>query len=168
MTKSDLLNPRRMFEHACAFADCAKYCETEPNNIELRMRSHTVSGIVNSAFSCEVFIKALLVFHGKELRGHNLKTLWLKFKAVDCETACLIEERIREWFRSESPNLFDKLLNNASNAFEYWRYIYEEKDGDLNINFLRGFRIALKEACCNQLFGQSWDEYKEGIHSNSN
>ena len=47
------------------------------------MRSHTVSGIVNSAFACEVFIKTLLVFHGRtivEIKGHKLKMLWEEYK----------------------------------------------------------------------------------------
>ena len=75
-----------MFEHACAFCDCAKFCEVESSNIEYRMRSHTVSGIVNSAFACEIFIKTLLVFHGRtimDIKGHELKLLWEKFKRED-------------------------------------------------------------------------------------
>ncbi|EAE8422331.1 hypothetical protein A0006_13595 [Listeria monocytogenes] len=166
MTKSILLDSCRMFEHACAFVDCAKYCEIEPNNIEYRMQSHTVSGIVNSAFACEVFIKSLLVFHGmtvEKLRGHNLKKLWDEFKAEDCETACLVEERMRGWFNSENENMFDELLDNVSDAFEYWRYIYEKQDGNINLNFLRGFRDLLREVCCNKLFGKSWNEYIKDV-----
>ena len=162
MTNSVL--SRRMFKHACAFADCAKYCETEPNNIEYRMQSHTVSGIVNSAFACEVFIKSLLVSRGMTVeklkkQGHTLKDLWKEFKVEDCETACFVEERIREWFNSENENMFDELLDNVSDAFAYWRYIYEKQDGSINLNFLRGFRNLLREVCCNQLFGKSWNEY---------
>ncbi len=163
MSKNVLLDSRRMFEHACAFFDCARYCELEPNNIEYRMHSHTVSGIVNPAFTCEVFIKSLLVFHGRtveEIKCHKLKMLWDEFKVEDHETALFVEERIREWFNSENENMFDELLNNASNAFEYWRYIYEKQDGSININFLRGFRYSLREVCCNQLFEKSWNEYK--------
>lgn len=99
MDKNVLLNS--MFKHVCAFIDCARYCEIEPNNIEYRMQSHTVSGIVNSAFACEVLIKSLLVFHGltdKKLRGHNLKILWGEFKAIDFDKARITEERMREWF----------------------------------------------------------------------
>jgi hypothetical protein len=166
MTKSVLLDACRMFKHACAFVDCAKYCEIEPNNTEYRMQSHMVSGIVNSAFACEVLIKSLLVFRGmtvEKLRGHNLKNLWDKFKAEDCETAWLVEERMREWFNSENKNMFDELLDNVSNAFEYWRYIYEEEDGSINFNFLRGFRDLLREVCCNQLFGKPWNEYIKDV-----
>jgi len=166
MTKRVLLDSCRMFKHACAFIDCAKYCEIEPNNIEYRMQSHMVSGIVNSAFACEVLIKSLLVFHGmtdEKLKGHNLKELWYKFKAEDYKRAWLVEESMRDWFNSKNINMFDELLDNISNAFEYWRYIYEEEDGSINLNFLRGFRDLLREECCNQLFGKSWNEYIKDV-----
>ena len=38
MSESSMLDSQRMFEHACAFCNCAKFCEVEPNNIEYRMR----------------------------------------------------------------------------------------------------------------------------------
>lgn len=163
MSESAILDSQRMFEHACSFCDCAKFCEVESNSIEYRMRSHTVSGIVNSAFACEVFIKTLLVFHGRtvaEIKGHELKMLWNEFRTLDNETAALVEKGMREWFNSPNENMFDKLLSETSNAFEYWRYIYEKQDGSININFLRGFRYILRNVCCRQLFGKSWEEYK--------
>ena len=95
MSENIILDSKRMFEHACAFCDCAKFCEVESSNIEYRMRSHTVSGIVNSAFACEIFIKTLLVFHGRtimDIKGHELKLLWEKFKKEDYETAMYVEK----------------------------------------------------------------------------
>ena len=114
MSERAILDSQRMFEHACTFCDCAKFCEVEPNNIEYRMLSHTLSGIVNSAFACEVFIKTLLVFHGRtvtEIKGHKLKTLWEEFRTLDNATAALVEERMREWFNSTNANMFDELLS---------------------------------------------------------
>lgn len=43
MDEDSIYLSQRMFEHACAFCDCARSCEIEPNNIEYRMHSHTVS-----------------------------------------------------------------------------------------------------------------------------
>lgn len=157
---------QRMFEHACAFCDCAECCEIEPNNIKYRMHSHTVAGLVNSVFACEVFIKLLLVYHGrtfeqmKDMR-HGLRGLWDEFKKKDPETASYVEQNMQEWFKSEDANMFDRLLNEASNAFKYWRYIYEEESGSINLNFLKGFRLILREICCKQLFGMSWEDYKK-------
>ena len=111
----------QMFEHACAFVDCARYCQIEPNNIKCRTKSHSVSGIVNSAFACEIFIKTLLVFHGvpvEELKCHDLKRLWGKFKIKDANTALSVERGMREWFKSQNENMFDEMLNDISNAFE--------------------------------------------------
>ncbi len=159
----DINTCRRMFEHVCAFVDCAQSCEIEPNNIELRTRSHTVAGIVNSAFSCEIFIKTLLVYNGKDfhdVHGHELKGLWEDYKALDERTAADIEERIKEYFQSSDENIFDNLLAESSDAFEYWRYIYEKDCGNVNINFLIGLRYLLRGVCCYQLFGKTWEEYK--------
>lgn len=156
----------QMFEHACAFVDCAEYCQIEPNNIKHRTKSHSVSGIVNSAFACEVFIKTLLVFHGvsvEELRkhkyGHDLKNLWGKFKAIDSKTAVSVEQALQAWFNSQNENMFNEFLDNISNAFDYWRYIYEKSSGSINLNFLIGFRKLLRDICCNCLYGKSWSEY---------
>lgn len=66
---------------------------------------------------------------------------------------------MREWFNSENENMFDELLDNISDAFEYWRYIYEKQDGSINLNSIRGFRDLLREVCCNQLYGKTWNEY---------
>ena len=151
---------KRMFEHGCAFIDCARNCEIEPNNIEYRMHSHTVSGIVNSAFSCEIFLKTLLVFNSKKPYGHELKVLWNDFKKSDRETALLIEKGLQNWFNSKNDNLFNELLNESSDAFEYWRYIYEKQNAKININFLIGLRTVLREICCNKLFQMTWEEYK--------
>lgn len=93
---------------------------------------------MNSAFACEVFIKSLLVYHGRtigEIKGHELKKLWDEFKKEDYETALSVEQNMREWFKSKDANMFDRLLNEASNEFEYWRYIYEKRDGNINIIF---------------------------------
>jgi len=151
-----------MFRHACAFVDCAKYCEIEPNNIEYRTQSNSVAGIVNAAFACEVFIKTLLVFQGvplEEIKGHELKKLWNKFKEKDLETALSVEQIMREAFNSKDENVFNKLLFNISNAFEYYRYIYEKERSEINPQYLRFFRIALRNVCCRQLYNKSWNEY---------
>lgn len=161
-----MLELYRMFEHACAFSDCAKCCEVEPNNIiEHRFTSHTVSGIVNSAFSCEVFIKILLAYHNistdtmRKTGGHDLKKLWKLFKDKDKDTAQDIEKKMQKKFNSSNESMFDELLDSISDAFEYWRYIYEKDKGCININFLRFFRILLREECCKKLYNKTWKEY---------
>lgn len=161
-----LSTAHRMFEHACAFVDCAEYCQVEPNHIRFRTTSHSVSAVVNTAFACEVFIKTLLVFHGvplKDLRkgkyGHNLENLWEKFKKTDDKMALSVEQEMQARFNSQDGDLFSNLLKEASTAFVYWRYIYEETSGCLNLNFLCSFRYVLRNTCCKCLHGKTWGEY---------
>lgn len=154
----------RMFRQACAFADCAEYCETEPSKIRCRTRSHSVAGVVNSAFACEVFIKALLAFRGvqrEERKGHSLEKLWRKFKGIDTETALSVERAMREAFCSTNGDMFDRLLRNISGAFEHFRYVYEKESSEINLQFLRFFRIALRDVCCRQLHKKPWNQYME-------
>ena len=162
MTGNKHFDSRQMFKHACAFVDCALFCEREPQNIKTGVLTHTVADIVNSSFACEVFIKSLLVFHDipiKELKGHELKALWEKFKTVDAVSASLVEEKIIEIFNSNNELMFEEFLENISNAFGYWRYIYEKDGGKIQINFLRIFREALREICCEKFYKMSWNEF---------
>ena len=162
MTGDKLVDARRMFKHACAFAGCAQFCESEPWNIEIRLPDYTVADIVNSAFACEVFIKALLVYHGKtieEIHGHKLDILWAKYRDTDTNNAAFIEQGIKDFFNFKNENMFDELLCNIADAFQYWRYIYEKHGGKVHIQFLRIFRKVLREVCCEQLYGMTWNEF---------
>ena len=72
---------KKMFEHACAFSDLAELCEKENDYLGNRTYSHFIAGIVNSAFSIEVFLKLLLVRSGinlDNLHVHDLINLWEK------------------------------------------------------------------------------------------
>lgn len=75
---------------------------------------------------------------------------------------CIISRgKTKEIFNSDNKSMFDELLDSISNTFEYWRYIYEKDDGFININFLRFFRLLLREICCEQLYDKTWKEYIE-------
>ena len=61
-----------------------------------RLQSHTVSGIVNSVFACEVFLKALLMYYGvSKFKEHDLKGLWLELVKRDEDTAELIKKKYK-------------------------------------------------------------------------
>ncbi|MBQ2885595.1 MAG: hypothetical protein IJE43_17860 [Alphaproteobacteria bacterium] len=53
------------------------------------------------------------------------------------EKALLVEQGMRRWFNSDNEKLFDELLDVCSNAFQYWRYIYEKNEGMVHILFAR-------------------------------
>lgn len=161
MTGDIAYDSRRIFRHACAFADCASFCEKEPNSLIIPTQWYTTPDIVNSAFACEVFIKSLLIYHGMtidEIKGHKLSLLWELLKQKDEEITIRIKETVIEIFNSDEEKFYS-MLENISNAFEYWRYIYEKHGGKIHINFLRIFRETLRNACCKQIYNQTWDEY---------
>lgn len=62
----------------------------------------------------------------RKLGGHDLKKLWKLFKDKDEDTAQDIENRMQKIFNLENESKFDELLDIISNAFQYWRYIYEK------------------------------------------
>ena len=162
MTGDLLFDACRMFKHACGFVDCAIFCERDKKPFSTAVTSHVVASIVNSAFACEVFIKSLLVFYGESIesiKGHELKNLWKRYKTIDGNNAEQVEASVKEIFNSQNNNIFDELLDNISNAFEYWRYIYEKKNGTLNVGFLKVFRDRLRELCCQTFYKKTWSDY---------
>lgn len=88
-----------------------------------------------------------------------MKDLWLDLEEKDEETTLSIKRSIKDGFASDDDNLFDRLLDDASEAFVYWRYIYEKQDGSININFLIGLRSLLREVCCKKFYNKSWNEF---------
>jgi hypothetical protein len=126
---------------------------------------YTSPAVINSAFACEVFMKAILSFRDiKPPRSHKLKSLYVK-----------LPEKEREWIKSvvsrgASCSWTDcfgfDYLDEISEAFVEWRYSYEivgKKRAVMQINmgFLNDFRNALREACCQLFFKLTWEEYKE-------
>lgn len=155
---------KHMFRHACAFIDCARACELELPHIELRTASHLTANMVNSGLACEIFLKALLIYHGVRLEElkhiHELKCLWKRYRKLDEESTNAIKDYInKNWFCSENEP-FDRMLDESSKAFVDWRYIYEFKEVTFNPHFLRGFRLALREIACQKIYGINWNEYK--------
>ena len=161
---------RRMFRHACAFTDCAIFCEKVPSSIVVRTQWYTVPEIVNSAFACEVFIKSLLIHHGMTLeeirkKSHGLKGLWEAFREKDAASATRLENEIKQPFNSQNPDFFDDMLVNMSEAFKEWRYIYEGHGASINMNFLIIFRNRLRSFCCETYYQMTWLEYESKSQS---
>ena len=119
-----------MFKHGCAFAECGRHCEIEPISNEQKVGSFTIAGIVNSAFSCEIFLKTLLIISGSTTTpyGHKLLDLWNEFEKLDPTLSNSIRLQIQNIFNSKNYYLVDNLLavDTISDAFPHWRYIYED------------------------------------------
>lgn len=158
------LDTKLMFEQACAFIDCAEFTESERYKIEHRTRSHGFVDLSISALACEIIIKCLIIHNGGTYNNqHVLLDLWNIFRGINQNKADKIEAALMSWFGSGNTTQFQQMISDASNAFIQWRYVfdYETKDGvKVNPQFLRGFRIFLRDACCQEIEGKSWNDYK--------
>lgn len=157
------LDTKLMFEQACAFVDCAEFTESERYRIYPRTKSHGFVDISLSAVACEIFIKCLIIHKGGTYKNqHVLKDLWNIFRGVDQNEADKIEAALMSWFGSADTTQFQQMISDASDAFVQWRYVFDYgKDDGVKVNpqFLRGFRTALRDVCCQEIEGKSWNEY---------
>ena len=51
-------------------------------------------------------------------------------------------------------------IENISNAFAEWRYLYEVKGRSIYIGFLNDFAWVLREQVCKILYNRTYKEYK--------
>ena len=115
-----------------------------------------VPAMVNGAFSCELFLKALLEV---PLRGHKLyNDLFCK---LDLFTAQEIETVVIECFKKKKNTVInlEQFISNfktIERSFEEFRYFYEHQNNNemkvYNIDFLEVLVFSLR-AICEQRFG---------------
>ena len=84
--------------------------------------------IVNLAFSCELYLKALMIWRSPDdmfVRGHSLVKLFNELDKVD-------QSRIRGLYKPEFHNwTFDDAIAEFDTSFEDWRYAFQEDKGNL-------------------------------------
>lgn len=109
--------------------------------------------LVNKAFACEVYLKFLLIEYninisdlkGKE--GHNLLKLYKKLPRELQEN--FLNSMYNKGILSEDQLV--KELQNISQTFVEWRYIYEKNEHSTNYGFLNYFCNFLDGLCDNIL-----------------
>ena len=150
-----------IFERGCAFADCGFLCDQMKEKTGPFYFSDPM--IVNYAFGCEVFLKAMLYYSDiKVKREHRLKNL---FDHLPPDAQKIIQERTIDWC-GQWDNAFGlPLISEISDAFVEWRYSFENdfsKSASKHIqtSFLIGFSSALRETCCECLFKMTWEQYQ--------
>ena len=161
MIGNKLTDCQEMFRHACTFCECADMALDKFKHDTADIGFYVSPVTINSAFACEVFLKAILKHQDiKSTKSHKFRDL---YEALPLE--------LKEWIKNEVsggyPDMWTNLyLDNISNAFVKWRYNYEHdwrKDGctmHIEVGFLNRFRDTLREICCRMFFGITWDEYK--------
>lgn len=119
-----------ILDNAKSFYLAAERClEFRENKILL------IPSIVNCAFACELYIKCILnksnINFGKQ---HSLEKLF----------ALLPENTKNKVVKNIADEDFNKNLQNISNTFIEWRYLYERDTATCEINFLMNFTKILK------------------------
>ena len=164
MTGNKLYDCQEMFRVACTFCECADMAQEKHQHDTADIGFYNTPSIVNSAFACEVFMKAILKFKQiKTPKAHKLKELYDKLPYE-------LRERIKQDVGCGYPDMWQncfglEYIDPTSNAFVEWRYIYEHDFSEggtaqINIGFLNRFRDTLREICCEMFFGMPWEAYK--------
>ena len=152
-----------MFMHACTFCECADLASQKGKHDTAPIGFYDMPALVNSAFACEVFLKTILKWYDiKPPKSHKLKDL---YESTPENVRAFIKPTVLNAFWEWEDWLGREHLENLSNAFQDFRYIYEydfSKNGSLYIEtgFLIAFRNALRDCCCRVIFGIGWEEYK--------
>lgn len=111
--------------NARCFLECAKkaigYMDDSNTGVLLSPRLNV--GIVNAAFSCELFLKAVGALESNNLcmkKGHGIADL---FDTLAGETRLALMADFSEKY----PDRFQELLDEANTAFIDWRYSHESE-----------------------------------------
>lgn len=130
------------------FLEAAKKCDSQ--EIEHVGWSHSllVPIVVNMAFSCELFFKAILKYHNQEIKTHNMERLFERLPEDVQKQLVDICDCDEEEFRNS--------LRRVSNYFEEWRYLYERHPSTVEYTFLRELSEKLLELT--EEVGRLYDE----------
>lgn len=95
-----------------------------------------VPGVVCSAFSIELGLKAIIMSSGNPPKTHDLSKLFLLLPSS------AQDDIVRKCGKPRDQ--FDKSLAAIANLFEEWRYIFETDEASLDNGFLDTFSNAVK------------------------
>lgn len=144
---SQIYNYEKNFEHAYFLlrnairTNSSNFLEGKPASQEIAELAFPA--IVLGAFCCELLIKARLYASDadQKIKGHDLKKLFEKLNTGD-QQSCM--EFVTNKLQI-SAEKFNEQLNLHSNAFEKWRYGYEQ-DFSKPQSFCQGFIDNMIEA----------------------
>lgn len=94
----------------------------------------------NYSFSCEMFLKSIILFNQGSIHGHNLKKLYDEL--TDNTKNFIKSQKI---FSLESLQIeFEELLEMMGDSFVFFRYDNENNGYTTKMNFLRDFSECLE------------------------
>lgn len=136
---SNEYDPKMALSVADSFYNAAERCNEQVYTGDHQFIWLPGPASVNYAFSCEIYMKALLMeMSAKASRGHNLLVLFdlLPYK---------VQMEIQQTF-DVSESSFREMLESVSDLFQECRYLYEYKSLHINLGFLQELACSLKTA----------------------
>src|SRR5579859_7823968 len=132
---STTANPFKVFNSACSFRRAATLLKEAYKNGESELNYPLAT---NAAFAAELFMKCLLYLDAVIVpKTHSLKNVFCKLNKTHREQITnLFKEEVKKKphiskLEAFEPNFkfeIDNVLEATANAFEEWRYIFEERE----------------------------------------
>lgn len=101
-----------------------------------------IPGMVNMAFSCELFLKSMQ----NSVRTHRIDNLYNGLEeSIRIEIKRRTMEILMQSGSQYTEDKFDESLENIASVFSEWRYFFENQitNGFTNLEFLKAFSKAL-------------------------
>ncbi len=153
------LDYREIFDRAVDFLRTAELARGQYDSEQIVPRKYIIPEIVNGAFSCELFLKSLLVFSKIEIKKmHELADLWEALPEVIRDD---IKQELTSRIEFREENGLEGMIVSVSNAFAKWRYEYEHEKLKVNPGFLHAFGDSLREICCMKYHRCTWEDYRK-------
>ena len=105
--------------------------------------------IVNKSFSCEIYLKIIILCNNDNYgKIHTLRYLYNKSKICDKFEKYILKNAKENNIEYDKEKL-NKNLDNISNAFVEWRYVFESEELKIPDGFLNIFCDYLDSYCIN-------------------
>lgn len=137
---------------ACNFRNVARLCAGDYPSKEAVTCKYIVPEIVNLSFSCELFMKSILISEKTAYqRDHKLNILF-DLLSPPAQEHIIMEIKKKVIFESVS---FHEMLERNANAFYEWRYFFELDVTPANIGFLLALSDSLCSIAKNYIYGSN-------------
>lgn len=133
-----MYTPQKVRQIAEGFIAGSKRCKEVRKNFDGTIESPIIAGVVLEALSIELLLKSILLEEcGSPVRGHEFKVL---YKKLSDDSKKFLQQSL-----GLEKNILETQINEVSNAFIEWRYIFESDSTSLNIDFLDSLLSSIKK-----------------------
>lgn len=140
-------------QQAIYFQDtCALLLRTELQRLPPHRPFALIPYVVNTAFCIELYLKALALKHGKQLRGHKLLELYKQLPySANQDIQASIKDALETAPLDGAPDIAS-FMGHLNSAFVDWRYAYESEElGQVRMDVMHFLRMVMFFACRNDV-----------------